>query len=52
MIVVGQVCAPYAGEMDWFGRLPLKGRQVIVTRPRERAGTLAQKLRELGGRGH
>lgn len=47
VIVVGQVCA-YAGEMDWFGRLPLKGKQVIVTRPRERAGTLAQKLRELG----
>ena len=47
VIVVGQVCA-LAQEFDWFDRLPLKGRTVVVTRPRERAGTLAARLRGLG----
>ncbi len=47
VIVVGRVCA-YAGRFDWFGHLPLKGRTVIVTRPRERAGTLSERLRALG----
>lgn len=45
--VFGSVCA--LGErFDWFDRLPLKGRRVVVTRPRERAGTLAGRLRDLG----
>lgn len=47
VIVVGLVCAQ-AEKFDWFSRLPLKGRRILVTRPRERAGTLAEKLRALG----
>ncbi|MBC5729336.1 uroporphyrinogen-III C-methyltransferase [Pseudoflavonifractor hominis] len=47
VIVVGGVCA-LAEEFDWFDRLPLRGKQVVVTRPRERAGTLTGRLRALG----
>lgn len=47
IIIVGKVCA-YSQQFDWFDHLPLKGKKVIVTRPRERAGTLSQRLRELG----
>ena len=37
VIVVGGVCA-LADQFDWFDHLPLKGKRVVVTRPRERAG--------------
>ena len=47
IIVVGKVCS-LAEEFDWFGRLPLKGHTVVVTRPRERSGTLSARLRALG----
>ena len=47
VIVVGKVCA-LAEDFDWFDKLPLKGRRVVVTRPRERAGTLSARLRALG----
>ena len=47
VIVVGKVCA-LAEDFDWFDRLPLKGKTVVVTRPKERAGTLAARLRALG----
>ena len=47
VIVVGGVCA-LAEDFDWFDRLPLKGKTVVVTRPRERAGTLSGRLRALG----
>ncbi len=47
IIVVGKVCA-LSERFDWFDRLPLKGRHVIVTRPRARAGTLSDRLRALG----
>ena len=47
VIVVGGVCA-LAEQFDWFDKLPLKGRHVVVTRPKERIGTLAARLRELG----
>ena len=47
VIVVGGVCA-LAEQFDWFDKLPLKGRHVVVTRPRERAGTLSARLRALG----
>ena len=49
VIVVGGVCA-LAEQFDWFDRLPLKGRTVAVTRPKERAGTLSARLRALGAR--
>ncbi|MEQ2456770.1 uroporphyrinogen-III C-methyltransferase [Flavonifractor hominis] len=47
VIVVGGVCA-LAEQFDWFDRLPLKGQSVVVTRPKERAGTLSDRLRSLG----
>ena len=47
VIVVGGVCA-LADQFDWFDNLPLKGRHVVVTRPKERIGTLSARLRELG----
>ena len=45
--IVGGVCA-LADQFDWFDALPLKGKTVVVTRPKERAGTLSGKLRALG----
>lgn len=47
LIIVGGVCA-LAEELCWFERLPLHGKRILVTRPRDRAGTLSEKLRELG----
>ena len=47
VIVVGGVCG-LAEELCWFERLPLHGKRVLVTRPRDRAGTLSGRLRELG----
>ena len=47
IIVVGGVCA--CGEkFAWREKLPLFGCRAVVTRPRERAGTLAARLRTLG----
>ena len=47
LIIVGKVCT-LSDKLDWFTSLPLHGKTVVVTRPRERAGTLAARLRELG----
>ncbi|HTQ42521.1 MAG TPA: uroporphyrinogen-III synthase [Polyangiaceae bacterium] len=37
-----------ADELRWFEARPLFGKRVLVTRPREQAGTAASMLRELG----
>lgn len=47
VIIVGKVCS-YSAQLDWFDALPLKGKQIIVTRPKERAGTLSERLRSMG----
>lgn len=47
VIVVGKVCG-LSDKFDWFDNLPLKGKQVIVTRPAGRGGTLCEKLQALG----
>lgn len=47
IIIVGRVCS-LSPQFDWFDKLPLKGKTVIVTRPKERAGTLSGRLRALG----
>lgn len=47
IIVVGKVCA-LSDRFDWFDRLPLKGKTVVVTRPENRSGVLTEKLRALG----
>lgn len=45
--VFGPVCA-LGEKFDWHKKLPLNGKTVLVTRPKERAGTLSKRLRELG----
>ena len=47
IIVVGKVCT-LSSSFDWFDNLPLKGREIIVTRPAERNGSLCGKLSALG----
>ncbi len=47
LIVVGDVCS-LADELCWFERLPLHGKRVLVTRPKARAGTLSDRLRDMG----
>ena len=47
IIIVGKVCS-LSPDFDWFDQLPLKGRKIIVTRPKDRAGTLSSRLRSLG----
>ena len=45
VILVGEVCS-LGTELDWFDRLPLRGRQILVARPRGRA--LGAELEALG----
>lgn len=47
IIVVGEVCR-LAEQFSWTEQLPLWGVRVVVTRPRELAGTAAERLRKLG----
>ena len=44
ILIVGAVCA-LSDSFDWFSRTPLHGVTVAVTRPKNRAGTLTDKLR-------
>src|SRR5699024_5682028 len=47
VILVGRVCT-LSDRFDWFSALPLKGRRVLVTRPRSASSRLADGLRALG----
>lgn len=47
IIVVGEVCA-LADTFSWVDQLPFGGVRVLLTRPRNRAGTTALRLRRLG----
>lgn len=47
VIVVGEV-ASLSGQFDWFSSRPLFGKTIVVTRPKDRAGTLTERLRTLG----
>ncbi len=46
-IIVGEVVR-LREKLNWFERLPLFGKTVVVTRAREQASTLSEKFRELG----
>ena len=46
-IVVGEVVR-LREKLDWFGRLPLSGVKIVVTRAREQADALATHLEALG----
>jgi len=47
LILVGKVCA-LSGRFDWFDALPLKGRRILVTRPKAGSTRMVNALRELG----
>ena len=47
IIVVGKVCA-LAEEFAWQEKLPLAGKKILVTRPRELSSAMAEKLRDKG----
>ena len=45
--VIGEV-VKLRDKLNWFERRPLFGQRIVVTRAREQAGQLAQRLQELG----
>lgn len=47
IIIVGEV-ASLGRQLNWYEKLPLFGQSVVVTRNREKAGTLGDRLRDLG----
>lgn len=47
VIVVGKVCT-LEQDFAWLEKKPLFGKQILITRPRERTSILAEKLRKLG----
>jgi uroporphyrinogen III methyltransferase/synthase len=46
-IIVGEVVR-LREKLDWYGRLPLFGTRIVVTRARDQAGVLGAKLMALG----
>ena len=46
-IILGQVVRLHE-KLDWYGRLPLFGKPIVVTRAKGQAETLSAKLHELG----
>ena len=47
IILVGKVCT-LSEKFDWVKNLPLWGKQILTTRPRQNSSRLAGRLRELG----
>lgn len=47
IIVVGEVCA-LADKFAWHEALPLAGRKILITRPKELISKMAEKLRREG----
>ena len=47
VIVVGDV-VKLRDQLNWFERLPLFGKRIVITRSREQAGNLREALAELG----
>ena len=50
-IVVGEVVR-LRGKLNWYERLPLFGKRIVVTRAREQADALSARLRALGADVH
>ena len=46
-IIIGEVVALH-GKLNWFERLPLFGKRIVVTRAAQQAGELSSRLRSLG----
>lgn len=47
VIVVGKVCS-LSDKFDWFSKLPLKDKKIIVTQPQNKSSKLEKTLRQLG----
>jgi len=47
IIVVGEV-VKFRKDLNWFERRPLLGKKIVVTRTREQASVLSEKLADLG----
>lgn len=47
VVVIGSVVGE-ADALNWFGKLPLAGKRIVVTRTREQASELSAQLSELG----
>lgn len=47
IIIVGEVCK-FSEHFDWFSKLPLKGKCIVVTRPKDRIDLLSKNLKNLG----
>jgi uroporphyrinogen III methyltransferase/synthase len=46
-IIVGEVVR-LRDKLDWYGRLPLSGKRIVVTRAKGQAGALSSRLTALG----
>ncbi len=46
-VIIGDVVR-LRERLDWFSRLPLAGRRIVVTRAREQASAFSARLKELG----
>jgi uroporphyrinogen III methyltransferase/synthase len=47
LVIVGEVVG-LRSRLDWFERLPLFGKRILITRPKGQSAELAEKLRRLG----
>lgn len=48
LIIVGRVCS-LSEDFDWFSKLPLIGKNILVTQPKSKASRLAEFIRDAGG---
>jgi uroporphyrinogen III methyltransferase/synthase len=48
MIIIGDVVS-LKNKLNWFERLPLFGKKIVITRTRDKSSVLKEKLAELGG---
>lgn len=46
-VIIGEVVALH-DRLDWYEKLPLFGRRIVVTRAADQAGELSERLRALG----
>lgn len=51
LVVIGEIVR-LRSEIDWFDRLPLRGKSVAVTRASSQAASLCRRLRRLGAQVH